>query len=156
MIFLFFLFLWIAGLSWSVFFWSYSGSLASRVRCWLGQEYSRWCHSHFPLSSRVSEGDREARLEGRWNGGSSLSYSLRVLPLQAVPRSLSCRTYMVTEGSPAAAKSLQLCLTLCDPIDGSPPGSPVPGILQARTLEWGASPMSAKLKVSRPSWILGP
>ena len=35
----------------------------------------------------------------------------------------------------AAAKSLQLCLTLCDPIDGSPPGSPVPGILQARTLE---------------------
>ena len=37
---------------------------------------------------------------------------------------------------PAAAKSLQLCLTLCDPIDGSPPGSPVPGILQARTLEW--------------------
>ena len=37
-----------------------------------------------------------------------------------------------------AAKSLQLYLTLCDPIDGSPPGSPVPGILQARTLEWVA------------------
>ena len=37
----------------------------------------------------------------------------------------------------AAAKSLQLCPTLCEPIDGSPPGSPVPGILQARTLEWG-------------------
>ena len=36
----------------------------------------------------------------------------------------------------AAAKSLQSCLTLCDPIDGSPPGSPIPGILQARTLEW--------------------
>ena len=35
----------------------------------------------------------------------------------------------------AAAKLLQLCPTLCDPIDGSPPGSPVPGILQARTLE---------------------
>jgi len=35
-----------------------------------------------------------------------------------------------------AAKLLQSCLTLCDPIDGSPPGSPVPGILQARTLEW--------------------
>ena len=35
----------------------------------------------------------------------------------------------------AAAKSLQSCLTLCDPIDGSPPGSPIPGILQARTLE---------------------
>ena len=38
----------------------------------------------------------------------------------------------------ATAKSLQLCPTLCDPIDGSPPGSPVPGILQARTLEWVA------------------
>ena len=38
----------------------------------------------------------------------------------------------------AAAKLLQLCLTLCDPIDSSPPGSPVPGILQARTLEWVA------------------
>ena len=37
-----------------------------------------------------------------------------------------------------AAKSLQSCPTLCDPVDGSPPGSPVPGILQARTLEWFA------------------
>ena len=37
----------------------------------------------------------------------------------------------------AAAKSLQSCPTLCDPIDGSPPGSPIPGILQARVLEWG-------------------
>ena len=38
----------------------------------------------------------------------------------------------------AAAKSPQSCPTLCDPIDGSPPGSPIPGILQARTLEWVA------------------
>ena len=38
----------------------------------------------------------------------------------------------------AAAKSLQSCPTLCEPIDNSPPGSPVPGILQARTLEWVA------------------
>ena len=38
----------------------------------------------------------------------------------------------------AAAESLQLCPTLCDPIDSSPPGSPVPGILQARALEWVA------------------
>ena len=48
----------------------------------------------------------------------------------------------ITQSSPnrinAAAKSLQSCPTLCDPIDGSPPGSPVPGILQARTLEWVA------------------
>ena len=39
-------------------------------------------------------------------------------------------------GHAAAAKSLQLCPTLCGPIDGNPPGSPIPGILQARTLEW--------------------
>ena len=42
----------------------------------------------------------------------------------------------------AAAKSLQSCPTLCDPTDGSPPGSPIPGILQARTLEWVAIPFS--------------
>ena len=44
----------------------------------------------------------------------------------------------------AAAKSLQLCPTLCDPIDGSPPGSPVPGIPQARTLEWVAISFSMR------------
>ena len=46
----------------------------------------------------------------------------------------------------AAAKSLQSCPTLCDPIDGSPPGSPVPGILQARTLEWVAVSFSSAWK----------
>ena len=46
----------------------------------------------------------------------------------------------------AAAKSLQSCPTLCDPIDGSPPGSPVPGILQARTLEWVAISFSDSWK----------
>jgi len=45
---------------------------------------------------------------------------------------------LYVEYTAAAAKSLQSCSTLCDPIDGSPPGSPVPGILQARTLEWVA------------------
>ena len=43
-----------------------------------------------------------------------------------------------TATAAATAKSLQSCPILCDPIDGSPPGSPVPGILQARTLEWVA------------------
>ena len=43
----------------------------------------------------------------------------------------------------AAAKSLQSCSTLCDPVDGSPAGSPVPGILQARTLEWVAISFSS-------------
>jgi len=58
------------------------------------------------------------------------------------------------------AKSLQSCLTLCDPTDGSPPGSPVPGILQARTLEWVAISFSSawkwKVKVKSLSrvWLL--
>ena len=46
--------------------------------------------------------------------------------------------YLSTAVAAAAAESLQSYATLCDPIDGSPPGSPVPGILQARTLEWVA------------------
>ena len=48
------------------------------------------------------------------------------------------RAYNKQEKGAAAANALQLCPTLCDPIDGSPPGSPVPGIFQARTLEWVA------------------
>jgi len=46
--------------------------------------------------------------------------------------------------SAAAAKSLQSCPTLCNPTDGSPPGSPIPGILQARTLEWVAISVSSE------------
>ena len=49
-----------------------------------------------------------------------------------------CVTAKLVVAAAAAAKSLQSCLTLCNPIDGSSPGSPVPGILQARTLEWVA------------------
>ena len=48
------------------------------------------------------------------------------------------RCSVMISAAAAAAKSLQLCRTLCDPIDSSPPGSAIPGILQARTLEWVA------------------
>ena len=60
-----------------------------------------------------------------------------------------CVYQLLSAAAAAAAKSLQSCPTLCDPIDGSPPGSPVPGILQARTLEWVAISFSNawKLKV---------
>ena len=60
----------------------------------------------------------------------------------------------------AAAKSLQSCLPLCDPIDGSPPGSPIPGIFQARTLEWVAISFSnawkwkVKMKLLSRVWLL--
>ena len=66
----------------------------------------------------------------------------------------------ILASSAAAAKSLQSCQTLCDPIDGSPPGSPVPRILQARTLEWVAISFSNawkwKVKVKSLSrvWLL--
>ena len=53
-------------------------------------------------------------------------------------RSLTHFELIFVYGVAAAAKSLQSCLTLCDPIDDSPPGSTVPGILQARVLEWVA------------------
>ena len=53
-------------------------------------------------------------------------------------RKHSASMLVTTTAPAAAAKSLQSCPTLCNPIDGSPPGSPVPGILQARTLEWVA------------------
>ena len=49
---------------------------------------------------------------------------------------------VILTAAATAAKSLQSCPTLCNPVDGSPPGSPVPGILQARTLEWVAISLS--------------
>ena len=53
-------------------------------------------------------------------------------------REASKQTKCQHQAAAAAAKSLQPCPTVCDPIDGSPPGSPIPVILQARTLEWVA------------------
>ena len=52
--------------------------------------------------------------------------------------SMTFKSTLTSIAAAAAAVSLQSCPTLCNPIDGSPPGSPVPGILQARTLEWVA------------------
>ena len=64
---------------------------------------------------------------------------------------------LISGRATAAAKSLQSCPTLCDPTDGSPPGSPVPGILQARTLEWVAISFSnawkGKVKVKSLSCV---
>ena len=59
--------------------------------------------------------------------------------LSRVPRAIQ---EVLAAAAAAAAKSLQSCPTLCDPIDGSPPGSPIPGIVQARTLEWVATSFS--------------
>ena len=59
-------------------------------------------------------------------------------PLMSVLNNISEFKVLFPAAAAAAAKSLQSCPTLGDPIDSSPPGSPVPGILQARTLEWVA------------------
>ena len=63
------------------------------------------------------------------------SFSFSVSPSNEYSGLIS---FVHTAAAAAATKSLQSCPTLCDPIDGSPPGSPIPGILQARTLEWVA------------------
>ena len=75
-----------------------------------------------------------------WNPNPTTWWYLEVRPLDIV----RCR--WIQEDAAKSAKSLQLCPTLCDPIDASPPGSPVPGILQARTLEWVAISFSNEWK----------
>ena len=63
--------------------------------------------------------------------------------LSTVNKNHSQQNLKIRIAATAAAKSLQSCPTLCDPIDGSPPGFHVPGILQARTLEWVAISFSS-------------
>jgi len=66
------------------------------------------------------------------------SINSSTLSLLYGPTLTSIHDYWKNHAGAAAAKSLQSCPTLCDPIDSSPPGSPIPGILKARTLEWVA------------------
>ena len=68
------------------------------------------------------------------------------MPFTVTSHSFHLGLPIAHEMSATAAKSLQSCPTLCDPIDGSPPGSPIPGILQARTLEWVAMSFSSAWK----------
>ena len=91
-----------------------------------------------------------------------LCRSLRLLP--SIFPSIRVFSNESSHQVAAAAKSLKSCPTLCDPIDGSPPGSPIPGILQARTLEWVAISFSNAWKwkwkwsrsvVSDSSWPHG-
>ena len=70
-------------------------------------------------------------------------FSTWILPYSKIQRFYPFFSRRLTVAA-AAARLLQSCSTLCDPIDGNPPGSPVPGILQARTLEWGAIAFSRR------------
>ena len=93
------------------------------------------------------------RVEGKKDGNICL-FLFQPLPSRVQPQKGCLCLPQVTA---AAAKSLQSCPTRCDPIDGSPPGDPVPGILQARTLEWVAISFSnawkGKVKVKLLSHV---
>ena len=86
--------------------------------------------------------------------------SLLCLPRNGIAEMYGSSILIAAAAAAAAAKSLQSCPTLCDPIDSSPAGSPVPGILQARTLEWGAISFSnawrwkEKVKSLSRVWLL--
>ena len=82
---------------------------------------------------RVSDNELEVKISRRW-----LVRGTRDLQRAQAGAGGLGESGRDAAGAAAAAKSLQSCPTLWDPIDGSPPGSPVPGILQARTLEWVA------------------
>ena len=115
-----------------------------------------WTVAHqAPLSmgfSRQEWAGCHALLQGIFLTQGSNSHLLGLLHFQggSLPpvlpgKQLASTVSPITAGTmpAAAAKSLQSCPTLCDPIDGSPPGSPIPGILQARTLEWVAISFSS-------------
>ena len=93
-----------------------------------------WGPSHHTALQEGRAPPLRPEVQDDWGG------ALVACPLNLSEFSLLLRLILSTNTATAAAaaKLLQSCPTLCDPIDGSPPGSPVPGILQARTLEWVA------------------
>ena len=89
------------------------------------------------MATRDSRKVREANSRMKPSADSSKASSDNVyLPKQHQRQSISNPSMKLYHAAATAAKSLQSWPTLCDPIDGSPPGSPIAGILQARTLEW--------------------
>ena len=127
------------------------GVLQARILEWVAFHFSRG--SSQPRSPTLQADSVPAELQGKPKntGVGSLSLLQRIFPTQESNWGpLHCRRILYQlsyQGSPkkytaaaaaAAAKLGQSCPTLCDPIDGSPTGSPVPGILQARKLEWVA------------------
>ena len=99
------------------------------IQKWSDQTNRRKIKAVYITSAKEGKGFREGMRKGcstndrHWRGQENGNKTIKYF-------------FLICLASAAAAKSLQLCLTLCDPIDGSPPGSPIPGILQARTLEW--------------------
>ena len=114
---------------------SVHGILQARILEWVAISFSRG--SSWPRDQICSS------LIGRWilycwDTKETLESLVCVSKLCLLAHLFSWCLVVVCCMLAAAAKSLESCLTLCDPIDGSPPSSPIPGILQARTLEWVA------------------
>ena len=105
--------------------------LGSSVPGVLQARILEWVTISFPRGSSQPRGQTQVSCV---TGGFFSTWATREAPklLRSGPKSSAAAA------AAAAAKSLQSCPTLCNPMDGSPPGSPVPGILQARTLEWVA------------------
>ena len=131
----------------------------SWVRCCVGH----WGHSVVTQANKVqatcSIHSHKPRLEMWWLTEFPSSHDCFLFfPHNNSKFFLKQKKILTTLSATAAAKSLQSCLTLCDPIDGSPPGSPFPWILQARTLEWVAISFSnawkwkVKVKSLSPVW----
>ena len=117
--------------------------------CWVTQLCPTLCN---PMDCSSSSSFVHGILQARILEWVAISFSIHIL---------LCNKFLKSKLLlAAAAKVLQSCLILCNPIDGSPPDSPVPGILQARTLEWVAISFSNawkwKVKVKSPShvWLL--
>jgi len=96
------------------------------------------------LSTIENNGVGSEKVTSSWDDRSETFFVYKK-PFLTVGRTAIILTCFDTFAA-AAAKSLQSCLTLCDPIDSSPPGSPIPGILQERTLEWVAISFSSAWK----------
>ena len=120
-------------------------------KCYLAHRFHRlqhalpaFCNSHFPDFTETPLTRLPIPSSFFYNPQSSL-YKLKLSSVNTGQFLPCCHSILLIKICSyiciyiyAAAKSLQSCLILCDPTDGSPPGSPVPGILQARTLEWVA------------------
>ena len=107
-----------------IVFWNY----------WTGVDYRKDFHDNMGEATKFS-------LVFPWWFLTSLSDSIVyvyfiLLFLYLCPKNRFSKSQLIFYSAAAAAKSLLSCLTLCDPIDGRPPGSPIPGILQAGILEW--------------------
>jgi len=103
--------------------------------------------SFLPSTDGQGSEQRQVSLTVRHRGrGSLYSVTNRLIVMIILQYIQIQKHYNCIAATATAAKSPQSCPTLCDPIDGSPPGSPVPGILQARTLEWVAISFSSAWK----------